>query len=222
MFCVPLEFGRPFAYPSGRMRSTRSPIHSTLIEARINAGNEAAAVRESRLEDTKGPGRYSENIMTKDPSVLDPLGLTRQLCEIESTTYHEGAVGDFLAEFLAGRGWEVEKTPVPQPRRARWRAALERVRRTERADAGSGFFHAHGHGSAVHSFQRGCGVSLWPRGLRREGNYCGASCGRRSAARGGVSDWCVVCIGRRARFGGREGGQPQAQGQPISDQRRAN
>jgi acetylornithine deacetylase len=46
---------------------------------------------------------------------LDPVGLTRQLCEIESTTYHEGAVGDFLADFLAGRGWEVEKTPVAQP-----------------------------------------------------------------------------------------------------------
>jgi acetylornithine deacetylase len=46
---------------------------------------------------------------------FDPIGLTRQLCEIESTTYHEGAVGDFLAEFLSGRGWEVEKTPVAQP-----------------------------------------------------------------------------------------------------------
>ena len=46
---------------------------------------------------------------------LDPIGLTRTLCEIESTTYHEGEVGDFLAEFLARRGWEVEKTPVPQP-----------------------------------------------------------------------------------------------------------
>jgi acetylornithine deacetylase len=37
------------------------------------------------------------------------------LCEIESTTYHEGAVGDFLADFLARHGWEVEKTPVAQP-----------------------------------------------------------------------------------------------------------
>ncbi len=46
---------------------------------------------------------------------IDPIGLTRQLCEIESTTYHEGAVGDFLAGFLAGRGWEVEKTSVAQP-----------------------------------------------------------------------------------------------------------
>ena len=46
---------------------------------------------------------------------LDPIRLTRQLCEIESTTYHEGAAGDFLADFLAGRGWAVEKTPVEQP-----------------------------------------------------------------------------------------------------------
>ena len=65
--------------------------------------------------------RYSENIMMKDASTrtaldpIAPIALTRQLCEIESTTYHEGAVGDFLAGFLAGRGWEVEKTPVPQP-----------------------------------------------------------------------------------------------------------
>lgn len=46
---------------------------------------------------------------------IDPVGLTRALCEIESTTYHEGAVGDFLADFLGGRGWAVEKTPVSQP-----------------------------------------------------------------------------------------------------------
>ena len=46
---------------------------------------------------------------------LDPIRFTEQLCGIESTTYCEGRVGDFLAEFLAGRNWEVEKTPVPQP-----------------------------------------------------------------------------------------------------------
>ena len=56
---------------------------------------------------------------------IDPIGLTRALCEIESTTYNEGAVGDFLAEFLSARGWAVEKTPVEQPpesgnRGARW------------------------------------------------------------------------------------------------------
>ena len=46
---------------------------------------------------------------------IDPLTLTRALVEIESTTYHEGEVGDFLEEFLCGRQWEVEKTAVPQP-----------------------------------------------------------------------------------------------------------
>ena len=46
---------------------------------------------------------------------LDPVQLTVALCRIESTTYQEGAVGDFLAEFLAQRGWAVEKTPVEQP-----------------------------------------------------------------------------------------------------------
>jgi acetylornithine deacetylase len=46
---------------------------------------------------------------------IDPIQLTRLLCEIESTTYHEGAVGDFLADFLGARGWAIEKTPVPQP-----------------------------------------------------------------------------------------------------------
>jgi acetylornithine deacetylase len=47
---------------------------------------------------------------------IDPIRFTRQLCEIESTTYHEGAVGDFLADFLGACGWAVEKTPVEQPK----------------------------------------------------------------------------------------------------------
>jgi acetylornithine deacetylase len=48
-------------------------------------------------------------------ATIDPIGLTRQLCEIESTTYHEGNAGDFLAGFLSDHGWEVEKTAVAQP-----------------------------------------------------------------------------------------------------------
>lgn len=58
--------------------------------------------------------RYPVNTMN-DRLALDPLRFTRELCEIESTTYHEGVVGDFLADFLAGRGWTVEKTHVEQP-----------------------------------------------------------------------------------------------------------
>lgn len=50
-----------------------------------------------------------------DIAPIDATRFTQQLCEIESTTYFEGAVCDFLANFLEGRGWQVEKTPVPQP-----------------------------------------------------------------------------------------------------------
>jgi acetylornithine deacetylase len=51
----------------------------------------------------------------QQPEAIDPILLTRELCEIESTTYNEGAVCDFVAEKLASRGWAVEKTAVPQP-----------------------------------------------------------------------------------------------------------
>lgn len=43
---------------------------------------------------------------------LDPVQLTRQLIDIESTTYAEGAVGAFLAEFLSARDFSVEKMHV--------------------------------------------------------------------------------------------------------------
>ena len=46
---------------------------------------------------------------------IDPIALTRRLCAVESTTYHEGAAGEFLAGFLKERGWGVEMTPVEQP-----------------------------------------------------------------------------------------------------------
>jgi acetylornithine deacetylase len=43
---------------------------------------------------------------------LDPVQLTRQLIDIESTTYGEGAVGAYLAEFLSARDFSVEKMHV--------------------------------------------------------------------------------------------------------------
>jgi acetylornithine deacetylase len=50
---------------------------------------------------------------------LDPIQLTRRLMDIESITYNEGTVGAFLAEFLAGRGFAVEKMEVEQPSESR-------------------------------------------------------------------------------------------------------
>jgi acetylornithine deacetylase len=46
---------------------------------------------------------------------VNVIELTRSLVDIDSTTYHEGACGEFLASFLARQGWAVERQPVPQP-----------------------------------------------------------------------------------------------------------
>ena len=45
---------------------------------------------------------------------LDPVQITKQLVDIESTTYNEGAAGAFLHEFLQAEGYAVEKMPVLQ------------------------------------------------------------------------------------------------------------
>lgn len=45
---------------------------------------------------------------------IDPIAFTRQLVDIESTTYNEGRCGIFLAEYLVGLGYDVERQPVQQ------------------------------------------------------------------------------------------------------------
>lgn len=45
---------------------------------------------------------------------IDPIQLTRQLVDIESTTYFEGPAGHFLADYLGKLGYEIEKTRVEQ------------------------------------------------------------------------------------------------------------
>lgn len=52
-------------------------------------------------------------------SALDAVRLTRRLIDIESITYNECAVGLFLAEFLASRGFAAEKMLVQQDRESR-------------------------------------------------------------------------------------------------------
>jgi acetylornithine deacetylase len=52
--------------------------------------------------------------MSQNPPI-DPIRLTRELVEIESTTYSEGPCGDFLADYLGSRGWDIEKMEVPPP-----------------------------------------------------------------------------------------------------------
>lgn len=48
---------------------------------------------------------------------VDPIQLTRQLVNIESTTYHEGLAGAFLYQYLEGQRYKVERMPVSQPDR---------------------------------------------------------------------------------------------------------
>jgi acetylornithine deacetylase len=51
---------------------------------------------------------------------LDPLDLTRRLVDIESVTYNEGAVGEYLDALLRERGFAVERTEVAQPPHSRY------------------------------------------------------------------------------------------------------
>lgn len=46
---------------------------------------------------------------------IDPIELTKQLVDIESTTYYEGPAGVFLHEYLAAQRYAVERMPVEQP-----------------------------------------------------------------------------------------------------------
>jgi acetylornithine deacetylase len=49
---------------------------------------------------------------------IDPIQLTRQLVDIESTTYNEGRAGAFLHEYLTTQRYTVERMPVVQPDRS--------------------------------------------------------------------------------------------------------
>jgi acetylornithine deacetylase len=44
---------------------------------------------------------------------INPVQLTRQLMDIDSTSGNEAAVGHFLADFLSGHGYQVERIHVP-------------------------------------------------------------------------------------------------------------
>jgi acetylornithine deacetylase len=49
---------------------------------------------------------------------IDPIQLTKQLVDIESTTYNEGAAGAFLHEYLTAQRYTVERMAVAQPDRS--------------------------------------------------------------------------------------------------------
>ena len=112
-----------------------------------------------------------------DVPPLDPVRFTRELCEIESTTYNEGAVGDFLESFLGGRGWTVEKTPVPQPLESdntspRWNIYAGREGQTPDL-----VFSTHMDTVPPHiPFSEDDGVHVWAGCLRCQRHHCCPGC----------------------------------------------
>ena len=119
---------------------------------------------------------------------IDPIQLTKQLVDIESTTYCEGPAGVFLHEYLTAQRYAVERMPVEQPDRACTpgagnRRALQRLRRAPRRHARRRAFHPHGHRPSILRRQRGRRVPLRPRLLRRKGHHRRADRRRRSPPR---------------------------------------
>jgi acetylornithine deacetylase len=95
-------------------RRTRTPDHSLIVEppagGRVKTNSRMRACL--RGSDQKQL-RYAEGVHPAEQT--HALALLRQLIDIDSTTFREGAAGVFLAEYLRGRGFAVETTPVPQP-----------------------------------------------------------------------------------------------------------
>ena len=169
--------------------------------------------------------RYSGSIMNDSSNLLpfDPIGLTRELCEIESTTYHEGEVGDFLAEFLAGRGWEVEKTPVAQPVESASAGPRWNVYGGPAGKTPDLVFSTHMDTVPPYIPFSEDAEFMYGRGVSDAKGIIAAQVAAAEVLRdGGVSGWRVVCERRRARLCRGEGGEPEAEGQPVPDQRRAD
>jgi acetylornithine deacetylase len=56
--------------------------------------------------------------------MIDPVQLTKDLIDIESTTYYEAPAGEFLDTYLTVLGWVIERQPVPHPDPARTPGAI--------------------------------------------------------------------------------------------------
>ena len=113
---------------------------------------------------------------------IDPIALTRELVDLESTTYHEGALGLYLAELLKAAGFAVETMPVSQPDHLKTpgRGEGERfnVYATMPGVKPSVVLSTHMDTvPPVFPLERRRTVPLWTRHLRCEGHYCRTDCG---------------------------------------------
>ncbi|MBV8632231.1 MAG: M20/M25/M40 family metallo-hydrolase [Silvibacterium sp.] len=76
-------------------------------------------------------------------NAFNGVDLTRRLIDIESITYNECAVGEFLAEFLHSRGFSVETMPVPQDRESLCQGERFNVYAYTRGEAPDVVFSTH-------------------------------------------------------------------------------
>ncbi len=88
---------------------------------------------------------------------MDAVTFTRQLIDIESISGNEAAVGNYLYGELCRIGYQTRKIAVEGDRFNVF-ATLP-----EQAESSGRIFHAHGHGSTVHSVVRRCGSHLRAR-----------------------------------------------------------
>jgi acetylornithine deacetylase len=87
--------------------------HSLIVEPPFGKTMKTNPLRLGPIVLDKESVRYAEGVNRSEQT--QAIALLRQLIDIESTTFHEGAVGFYLAECLRARGFSVETTAVPQP-----------------------------------------------------------------------------------------------------------
>ena len=154
---------------------------------------------------------------------LDPIALTRRLVDIESLTYNEGAVGEYLDAFLRERGFAVERTAV-RAAHANSRYSGPRFNvyagNGERPDV-----VLSTHMDTVPPFIPSSedDLFLYGRGACDAKGIIAAQVAAAERLReAGVAVALLFVVGRGARFGGSAVGQSASQGQPFSHQRRAH
>jgi hypothetical protein len=157
-------------------------------------------------------------------TLLDPIDLTRRLVNIESTTYHEGAAGAFLAEFLAGQRWAVEKMAVAQPdaKLAPGAGSAARFNVYAAMPGVTPDVVLSTHLDTVPPFF-GCTEDdefLYGRGTcDAKGILAAQVAAADKAARCGRQGWDAFCGGRGARLRRGEGGECEPARLALSDQR---
>ena len=153
---------------------------------------------------------------------FDPIALTRQLVDIESVTYNEGAVGEYLDTFLRERGFAVERTAVSQPPNSRYTGPRFNLYagNGERPDV-----VLSTHMDTVPPFYPSSedDLYLYGRGTCDAKGIIAAQLAAAERLReAGVKAGLLFVVGEERDSAGAKDGQSASQGKPFSDQRRTH